>query len=77
MFAIFNYLSWILRFPIIEETLKNSKNKFFGIDDKFEENRVKEKLISIIEHQEFDKFVSSFDKNADFGKIIIEALSKS
>jgi hypothetical protein len=57
--------------------LKNSKNKFFGIDDKFEENRVKEKLISIIEHQEFDKFVSFFDKNADFGKIIIEALSKS
>ncbi len=67
------------RFQIIEETLQHSKNKYkyFGIDDKVEENKVKESLHSIIKHQEFDKFVSFFDKNADFGKIIIEALYKS
>ena len=42
-----------------------------------DESKVREFLHKIFMHQELGKYVSVFDKTTDFGKIIIDALSKS
>ena len=74
---MFKYLTLLLRIQIIDETFTNSKNKYFRIDDEMDESKVREFLHKIFMHQELGKYVSVFDKTTDFGKIIIDALSKS